>query len=54
MKRTNPIQGLSYPPKLKHVKRARSWCVTYCENSKQKQEWFSDKEKAEVFIKSLN
>jgi len=42
-------------PKIKFIKRANMWCVTYWEKDKIKQEWFhkNDKKETKNFIKEL-
>lgn len=35
---------------IKFIKKANMWCLTFWdEKDKQKQEWFSTKEEAEIF-----
>lgn len=36
---------------IKFVKKSNQFCVTYFENDKQIQKWFSEKELAEKFFK---
>lgn len=35
---------------IKFVKRANQFCVTYFENDKQIQKWFSEEQEAKEFI----
>ena len=35
----------------KFVKRAKLWCVTIINGTKQTQEWFSTEEEAKVWVK---
>jgi len=40
-------------PKIKHVKRANQWCVTYFTGDKEKkqnQAWFSTEEEAQNYL----
>jgi hypothetical protein len=37
-------------PKIRHVKKAGQWCVTYWEKGKQKQKWFSNEVEAKKFL----
>jgi len=38
--------------KIKFVKRANMWCVTYFEDGKQNQKWFITEEEAQQFVNS--
>lgn len=43
MKQDKSKSFLNYPPKIKWVKKAQSFCKTYFFEGKQKQEWYVTK-----------
>lgn len=43
MKKEKTKSFISFPPKVKFVKRAQSWCLTSWKEGKQKVEFFAEK-----------
>lgn len=39
--------------KIKFVKKAGSWCVTYKDEGKHAQKWFSNEKEAKEFVDEL-